>query len=97
MALYVSSEHALEGYSESLDHEVRDAGTRVLLVGPAYTFKRVRLQAPATLNAIKVGPDCEQQCRADFHLRPYRAISFLGHHVDPACRRGSRASGHILS
>lgn len=37
MALYAASKHALEGYSESLDHEVRDAGVRVVLVEPAYT------------------------------------------------------------
>ncbi len=37
MAIYVASKHALEGYSESLDHEVREHGIRVLLVQPAYT------------------------------------------------------------
>jgi len=37
MALYASSKHALEGYSESLDHEVREHGVRVLLVEPAFT------------------------------------------------------------
>lgn len=37
MALYAASKHALEGYSESLDHEIRDAGIRVVLVEPAYT------------------------------------------------------------
>jgi NAD(P)-dependent dehydrogenase (short-subunit alcohol dehydrogenase family) len=36
-ALYAASKHALEGYSESLDHEVRDVGVRVVLVEPAYT------------------------------------------------------------
>ena len=36
-ALYAASKHALEGYSESLDHEVRDLGVRVVLVEPAYT------------------------------------------------------------
>jgi NAD(P)-dependent dehydrogenase (short-subunit alcohol dehydrogenase family) len=36
-ALYASTKHALEGYSESLDHEVREYGVRVLLVEPAYT------------------------------------------------------------
>lgn len=36
-ALYASSKHAVEGYSESLDHEVRDSGVRVVLVEPAYT------------------------------------------------------------
>jgi len=37
MALYAASKHALEGYSESLDHEVRGSGVRVVLVEPAYT------------------------------------------------------------
>lgn len=36
-ALYSSSKHALEGYSESLDHELRTFGIRVSLVQPAYT------------------------------------------------------------
>jgi short-subunit dehydrogenase len=36
-ALYAASKHALEGYSESLDHEVRGSGVRVVLVEPAYT------------------------------------------------------------
>lgn len=34
MALYVSTKHAVEGYSQSLDHEVREYGVRVLLVEP---------------------------------------------------------------
>lgn len=37
MALYAASKHALEGYSESLDYEVRTQGIRVVLVEPAYT------------------------------------------------------------
>ncbi len=37
MALYSASKHAVEGYSESLDHEVRSSGVRVVLVEPAYT------------------------------------------------------------
>jgi NAD(P)-dependent dehydrogenase (short-subunit alcohol dehydrogenase family) len=37
MALYAATKHAIEGYSESLDHEVREHGVRVLLVEPAYT------------------------------------------------------------
>jgi NAD(P)-dependent dehydrogenase (short-subunit alcohol dehydrogenase family) len=36
-ALYSSTKHAVEGYSESLDHEVRPLGIRVSLVEPAYT------------------------------------------------------------
>ncbi|MEP6574418.1 MAG: oxidoreductase, partial [Gemmatimonadota bacterium] len=37
MALYAASKHAVEGYSESLDHETRGSGIRVVLVEPAYT------------------------------------------------------------
>ncbi|NUP20858.1 MAG: SDR family NAD(P)-dependent oxidoreductase [Streptomyces sp.] len=37
MAAYVASKHAIEGYTESLDHEVRDHGVRALIVEPAYT------------------------------------------------------------
>jgi len=36
-ALYSSTKHAIEGYSESLDHEVRTFGVRVCLLEPAYT------------------------------------------------------------
>jgi short-subunit dehydrogenase len=36
-ALYSASKHALEGYSESLDHELRSQNIRVSLIEPAYT------------------------------------------------------------
>jgi len=36
-ALYASTKHAIEGYSESLDHELRDLGIRVVLVEPGFT------------------------------------------------------------
>lgn len=36
-ALYSSTKHAVEGYSQSLDHELRTLGIRVTLVEPAYT------------------------------------------------------------
>ncbi|MBA8841800.1 NAD(P)-dependent dehydrogenase (short-subunit alcohol dehydrogenase family) [Ochrobactrum sp. RH2CCR150] len=36
-ALYASTKHAIEGYSESLDHEIRTFGVRVVLIEPAYT------------------------------------------------------------
>src|SRR5206468_9115134 len=37
MASYVASKHAVEGYSESVDHEVREHGVRILLVEPFNT------------------------------------------------------------
>jgi short-subunit dehydrogenase len=36
-ALYASTKHAIEGYSESLDHELRTLGIRVVLVEPGVT------------------------------------------------------------
>ncbi|ATG91391.1 oxidoreductase [Methylomonas koyamae] len=36
-ALYAATKHAVEGYSESLDHELRGFGIRVVLVEPAFT------------------------------------------------------------
>lgn len=36
-AFYAATKHALEGYSESLDHEVRNFGIRVVLVQPGVT------------------------------------------------------------
>lgn len=37
MALYAATKHAVEGYSESLDHELRHWGIRVSIIEPAYT------------------------------------------------------------
>lgn len=36
-ALYAATKHAIEGYSESLDHELRTWGIRVSVIEPAYT------------------------------------------------------------
>jgi NAD(P)-dependent dehydrogenase (short-subunit alcohol dehydrogenase family) len=45
MASYAATKHAIEGYSESVDHEVREHGIRVLLVEPGWT--RTSLDAKA--------------------------------------------------
>lgn len=45
MGVYASTKHALEGLSESLDHEVRAFGIRVVLIEPHYT--RTNLDASA--------------------------------------------------
>jgi NAD(P)-dependent dehydrogenase (short-subunit alcohol dehydrogenase family) len=52
MASYAATKHAIEGYSESVDHELREYGVRVLLVEPAYTktgFDANALQPDAPL------------------------------------------------
>src|SRR5438094_4053195 len=40
MALYSATKHAVEGYSESLDHDLRTRGIRVSVIEPAYTKTR---------------------------------------------------------
>ena len=36
-ALYAATKHAIEGYSESIDHELRTRGIRVSVIEPGYT------------------------------------------------------------
>jgi len=56
MALYSATKHAIEGYSESLDHELRTRGIRVTVVEPAYTktqFEANLLEADAKLDEYR--------------------------------------------
>ncbi|UIF87760.1 oxidoreductase [Cupriavidus sp. UYPR2.512] len=46
MGLYSASKHAVEGLSETLDHEVRQFGIRVTLVEPAYTRTNLEANSP---------------------------------------------------
>lgn len=46
MATYTATKHAIEGYSESLDHELRTRGIRVSVVEPGYTNTNFEANAP---------------------------------------------------
>jgi NAD(P)-dependent dehydrogenase (short-subunit alcohol dehydrogenase family) len=53
MALYAATKHAIEGYSESLDHELRTRGIRVSVIEPAFTktlFDAHALEADSKLD-----------------------------------------------
>lgn len=55
-ALYAATKHAIEGYSESLDHELRNWGIRSVVIEPAYTktpFDANLLEPDATLDAYR--------------------------------------------
>lgn len=55
-ALYAATKHAIEGYSESLDHELRTRGIRVSIIEPAYTntpFDANLLEADAKLDEYR--------------------------------------------
>lgn len=52
MALYAASKHAVEGLSETLDHEVRGFGIRVSLVEPSFTKTNLDVNAPLAVSTI---------------------------------------------
>jgi NAD(P)-dependent dehydrogenase (short-subunit alcohol dehydrogenase family) len=56
MALYSATKHAVAGYSEALDHELRTLGIRVSVVEPAYIntpFDANLMQADAPLDVYR--------------------------------------------
>ncbi|WBO63274.1 oxidoreductase [Streptomyces camelliae] len=57
MAVYAASKHAIEGYSESLDHEIRGHGVRALLVEPAYTSTGFEANSPRPDTPLQVYAD----------------------------------------
>lgn len=62
-ALYSASKHAVEGYSESVDHEVRQHGVRVLLVEPS--FIKTAFEASIVKPARVISAYSNQSAAAD--------------------------------
>jgi len=52
MGLYSASKHAVEGMSETMDHEVRQFGIRVALIEPAYTKSNFDVNSTDVTNPI---------------------------------------------
>jgi NAD(P)-dependent dehydrogenase (short-subunit alcohol dehydrogenase family) len=52
MGFYAASKHAVEGLSESLDHEVRRLGIRVTLVEPAFARTSIEANSQSTKSTI---------------------------------------------
>jgi len=52
MGLYSASKHAVEGLSETLDHEVRQFGVRVTLVAPSFTKTNLEANSPRVKSII---------------------------------------------
>lgn len=57
MGIYASSKHALEGMSESLDHEIRDFNVRVILMEPTFTNTNLDVNAATTEAPLGVYAD----------------------------------------
>jgi NAD(P)-dependent dehydrogenase (short-subunit alcohol dehydrogenase family) len=59
--IYAASKHALEGYTKTLDHEVRAFGIRAVLVEPVYTKTNVASNEKAVQGAIPAYADQKQR------------------------------------
>jgi short-subunit dehydrogenase len=62
-ALYAATKHAVEGYSESLDHETREFGVRVTVVEPGYTTTSFEANATEADSPIEVYAATRDQVR----------------------------------
>lgn len=52
MGIYAASKHALEGMSETLDHELRHSGVRVTLVEPSFTRTKLDVNSAEAAERI---------------------------------------------
>ncbi len=55
--IYAASKHAVEGYTETLDHEIRRFGLRALLVQPAYTKTKLSGNTKSAKTTLNVYAD----------------------------------------
>lgn len=93
-ALYASTKHAMEGYFESLDHEVRVFGIRTVLVEPAYTrtaFEGNLLQADQKLDDY-----ASARGRAEVQLRTVMQIADAPETVAAVVVRAARSENPLL-
>ena len=81
-ALYAATKHAVEGYSESLDHELRTRGIRVSVIEPAYT------KTPFDANFM------EPDARLDEYQRGACGREQAGERGDGNCRTARRGGRH---
>ena len=59
--MYVASKHALEGYTKTLDHEVRTFGIRATLVEPVYTKTKITTNEKTVQAAVPAYSDEKQR------------------------------------
>ena len=59
--MYVASKHALEGYTKTLDHEVRTFGIRAALIEPVYTKTKITANEKTVQTAIPAYAEQKQR------------------------------------
>jgi len=77
MSIYAATKHAVEGYSESLDHEVRTFGVRVIVVEPGFTRTGLGHNTRAAQRVLAAYRDDRQRVSA-------RLNDNIDHGADPA-------------
>jgi NAD(P)-dependent dehydrogenase (short-subunit alcohol dehydrogenase family) len=55
--IYAASKHALEGYTETLDHEVRQFGIRAVLIEPVFTKTDISRNEKSTVRTLDAYAD----------------------------------------
>ncbi|HXI57514.1 MAG TPA: oxidoreductase [Polyangia bacterium] len=65
MAMYSASKHALEGYSQSLDHEVRALGIRSVLIEPGFFKTRITENTDRAVHRIDDYTRCRERVATD--------------------------------
>src|ERR1700736_5042990 len=65
--IYAASKHALEGYTETLDHEVRQFGIRAVLIEPVFTKTDISRNEKSTLRTL--GAYADQRERVEEVIR----------------------------
>jgi NAD(P)-dependent dehydrogenase (short-subunit alcohol dehydrogenase family) len=66
-AIYSASKHALEGYTESLDYEVRQFGIRVSVIEPGFIRTNITLNSQVAANLL--APYAAERSHVDEALR----------------------------
>jgi NAD(P)-dependent dehydrogenase (short-subunit alcohol dehydrogenase family) len=61
MGFYSATKHAIEGYGESLDHEIRQFGVRALLVEPGYMKTNLDHNAARASHALAVYDEARER------------------------------------
>jgi NAD(P)-dependent dehydrogenase (short-subunit alcohol dehydrogenase family) len=83
MGIYGASKYALEGYTETLDHEVRIFGIRAVLVEPVFTKTNIGKNKKVAQNVIEAYTEQKErtedaiQQRADKHDEPRRVAEVI--------------------
>jgi NAD(P)-dependent dehydrogenase (short-subunit alcohol dehydrogenase family) len=85
MGIYAASKHALEGYTETLDHEIRTFGIRAVLVEPAFTKTNLERNGKTALSTLDAYADQRRRVEEVFSARnrPWRRASCRGRNSFP--------------